>query len=681
MMNCRPNRLFIFLHTVLFFFCFCQVIAKKTATIKIHGLQVEMSDAVSNDGEIIYFTSYDGRSSTPRYDNGSRGPLLSGELKPLSFGSSTFVTDYGTVNSWGEISEYGEVSLSMPSTDSDANGISDWLQIDKDVNERVNGSSELHYIESGSYSGNSTITGTFTRTSGSNEGNYNLTFSISGLGSFTVSGNWYIEYQSGTMEYDDTSYSINVSTKNSYGITEQSTGSSDYSIIDQDNLKLGEISMNSPDGTVQFKETSLKKSGNSYVGSFQAIDGYPSTSWADYIDYYIEITDTNDGNEDGIPDLTDPVEPLLSTAGTDLGLGWRSLDWFGVYFPYSSGWYFHLDHNWIYSITESLDSIWYWHETHKWCWTNQTAYPWVWFHDEQNWKYYIKQTDQWVAPVTSTESDSQNQNSNNSNDNSSGSNSGSSFDSNNPPKTWTVSSAYDLEMIWVEPGTFTMGSPTTESGRSSSETEHQVTLSQGFYLGKYEVTQAQYEAVMTGNSDGLSATPSYFSSNPNRPVEQVSWDDIQVFLTRLNQSDSTNIPTGWAYVLPTEAQWEYTCRAGTTTAYSWGDSISSTDANYAPNGYGSGIQQTSDVGSYSPNAWGFYDMHGNVREWVADWYGSYDSNAVTDPTGPASGSRRVHRGGSWDGDGTLLRSAKRNSLTPSGRDVIIGFRVGFQKVQ
>ena len=140
------------------------------------------------------------------------------------------------------------------------------------------------------------------------------------------------------------------------------------------------------------------------------------------------------------------------------------------------------------------------------------------------------------------------------------------------PTTHTVdlNSSVNLEMIWVEPGTFTMGSPVTEEGRRSDETEHNVTITEGFYLGKYEVTQAQYEAVMTGNSEGLSTTPSHFSNNPNRPVERVSWDDAQVFLARLNEQQAGNLPAGWSYVLPTEAQWEYACRAGTTTAYSWG---------------------------------------------------------------------------------------------------------------
>ena len=225
-------------------------------------------------------------------------------------------------------------------------------------------------------------------------------------------------------------------------------------------------------------------------------------------------------------------------------------------------------------------------------------------------------------------------------------------------------------MIWVEPGTFTMG----QTGVTNAEPEHKVTLTQGFYLGKYEVTQAQFEAVMTGNSDNLSATPSNWPNNPNRPVEQVSWDDIQKFLTRLNAQEAGNIPAGWAYVLPTEAQWEYACRAGTTTAYSWGDTITTSDANY-----NNTIAQTTDVGQYSANPWGFFDMHGNVWEWTSDWYASYSSGAVTDPEGPATGSNRVFRGGFWGNAGPNLRSALRLSSNPSYRNSHLGFRVGFQQ--
>jgi formylglycine-generating enzyme required for sulfatase activity/uncharacterized protein YjbI with pentapeptide repeats len=233
-----------------------------------------------------------------------------------------------------------------------------------------------------------------------------------------------------------------------------------------------------------------------------------------------------------------------------------------------------------------------------------------------------------------------------------------------------LNASVNLEMIWVEPGTFTMG----QDGVATPV--HEVTLTNGFYLGKYEMTQAQYEAVMTGNSHGLSATPSYFAGNPNRPVEQVSYDDIQKFLTRLNAQEAGNIPAGWAYVLPTEAQWEYACRAGTTTAYSWGDTINSVNANYSI----VGDFQTLDVGFFSANPWGFFDMHGNVWEWTSDWFAAYSSDAQTDPEGPARRSSRVHRGGSWGDTGTNLRSATRNPNNPGTRNDSIGFRVGFQQI-
>ncbi|MDA7791131.1 SUMF1/EgtB/PvdO family nonheme iron enzyme [Opitutales bacterium] len=240
-----------------------------------------------------------------------------------------------------------------------------------------------------------------------------------------------------------------------------------------------------------------------------------------------------------------------------------------------------------------------------------------------------------------------------------------------------VESAANLEMIWVEPGTFTMG----QSDISNASPEHNVTLTNGFYLGKYEVTQAQYQAVMTGNTDGLNATPSNWPNNPNRPVEKVSHDDIQKFLTRLNTQQAGNIPEGWAYVLPTEAQWEYACRAGTTTAYSWGDSITSSDANYAYDGWGTGLQQTADVGQYSANPWGFFDMHGNVWEWTADAYASYATGAQTDPFNVGTAlSARVLRGGAWYYTGTYLRSASRHYRPPSNFTTHMGFRVGFQQV-
>jgi formylglycine-generating enzyme required for sulfatase activity len=242
--------------------------------------------------------------------------------------------------------------------------------------------------------------------------------------------------------------------------------------------------------------------------------------------------------------------------------------------------------------------------------------------------------------------------------------------------THTVQGASNLQMLWVEPGTFTMGSPTTEAGRGSNEAEHNVTLTKGFYLGKYEVTQAQYEAVMTGNSNSLSATPSKWPNNPNRPVEKVSWDDVQIFLTRLNAAEQAagRLPSGWSYVLPTESEWEYACRAGTTTTYSLGNDINASQANWNHGSEGS----TVNVGQFSANPWGFFDMHGNVHEWVADRYGAYPSGFVTDPTGAASSSSRVARSGSFYDGGSLLRSARRGDFLPSHHTSNIGFRVGFK---
>jgi formylglycine-generating enzyme required for sulfatase activity len=143
----------------------------------------------------------------------------------------------------------------------------------------------------------------------------------------------------------------------------------------------------------------------------------------------------------------------------------------------------------------------------------------------------------------------------------------------------------------------------------------------------------------------------------------------------LNAQQSENIPSGWSYVLPTEAEWEYACRAGTTTAYSWGNTIATSNANYSS----SGLSQTSDAGNYAANPWGFFDMHGNVWEWTADWYGTYSSGAQTDPTGPASGSNHAIRGGYWGNAGTFLRSANRGTTDPSNRTPGIGFRVGFKQ--
>ena len=203
-------------------------------------------------------------------------------------------------------------------------------------------------------------------------------------------------------------------------------------------------------------------------------------------------------------------------------------------------------------------------------------------------------------------------------------------------------------------GTFTMG---------DGNTPHHVTLTQPFELGVYEVTQEQYEAVMGTN-------PSRFKGSQN-PVEQVSWDDAVEFCRKLSELPAEK-KAGYVYRLPTEAEWEYACRAGTTTEYSYGDS----DSKLGAYGWyeGNSGRTTHPVGKKKPNAWGLYDMHGNVWEWCQDWYGNYPSGSVTDPTGPASGDDRVLRGGSFLYRSSLARSALRNSARPDSRSYSFGFR-------
>ena len=170
-----------------------------------------------------------------------------------------------------------------------------------------------------------------------------------------------------------------------------------------------------------------------------------------------------------------------------------------------------------------------------------------------------------------------------------------------------------LEMVLIPAGKFMMGSPESEKGRYNDETQHEVTLTKPYYMGSYAVTQEQWEAVMGNN-------PSIKTKGAKLPVTNVSWQDCQEFIKKLNAK------TDGGYRLPTEAEWEYACRAGTTTEYFYGDSITKSDANYSK-------REPMAVGSYKPNAFGLYDMHGNVCEWCEGWYGDYPEGAVMDPKG------------------------------------------------
>ena len=225
--------------------------------------------------------------------------------------------------------------------------------------------------------------------------------------------------------------------------------------------------------------------------------------------------------------------------------------------------------------------------------------------------------------------------------------------------------------ILLPAGTFTMGSPSSELERFGDETQHQVTLTKPFYMMTTEVTQAQWQAVTGSN-------PSHFSGCPSCPVERVSWDDVQVFLTEMNKRGEGT------YSLPTEAQWEYGARAGSTTAFYNGGIteypdmyVCNDDLNLNAIGWYcyNSEYKTHPVAQKTPNAWGLYDMSGNVWEWCQDWYGSYSNSPPTDPTGPSTGSSRVIRGGSWYDYAQYGRSADRSDYWPYRRDYDIGFRL------
>jgi len=225
----------------------------------------------------------------------------------------------------------------------------------------------------------------------------------------------------------------------------------------------------------------------------------------------------------------------------------------------------------------------------------------------------------------------------------------------------TLRNSLGMEFVLIPAGELQMGS--NDTGADDDEKPvHTVRLTKPFYLGKYEVTQAQWEAVMGNNR-------SHFKGDSAWPVESVSWEDVQEFIRRLNARERGTA----SYRLPTEAEWEYAARAGSTTAYSFGNSASDL-GRYAWYGDNAG-GKTHPVGQLQPNAWGLYDMHGNVWEWVQDWFGTYPSGTVADPAGPTSGSGRVYRGGGWRYGVRLCRSAHRGDVAPGNRYDDLGVRL------
>ena len=253
-------------------------------------------------------------------------------------------------------------------------------------------------------------------------------------------------------------------------------------------------------------------------------------------------------------------------------------------------------------------------------------------------------------------------------------------------------------LVFVPPGTFIMGSPASEKGATYvNEILHTVTLTKGFWMGPREVTQGEYISIMGSN-------PSYFKNGVIalengsggrvtnellHPVEQVSWFDATNYCFKLTQRDQAErrIPANYFYRLPTEAEWEYACRGGTREAFSFGTAIRQGMANFNTTlEYDSAIgdqpgtssvrfRRTIETGSYSPNTFGLYDMHGNVWEWCFDWYGAYPPGIVKNPRGATSGSARVFRGGAFDAFGSYSRAGNRENINPDFKGYDLGFRI------
>jgi sulfatase modifying factor 1 len=241
-----------------------------------------------------------------------------------------------------------------------------------------------------------------------------------------------------------------------------------------------------------------------------------------------------------------------------------------------------------------------------------------------------------------------------------------------------------IKLCWCPPGRFTMGSPTGEPERRPSETQVEVRLTKGFWIGKFEITQGDWKRVVGDLPGKLTAE---LPEGEDYPVGNVNFAETEEFCRKLTEGAiaATELPMNWEFRLPTEAQWEYACRAGTTAATAFGDSLSRRQANFQGKPYNGGsddgpsLKQAAKVGSYAPNAWGIHDMHGNTFEWCRDWYHPSLPGGDDPDLHEARATSRVRRGGAWTDDGWPCRSACRLRFEPERRYDHIGFRVAVVK--
>ena len=337
----------------------------KTAKLKAYGLQISLEPAVTSLGSYVYFTSYDGSTGYPRMD----GNYISNEMKPSYQGSSTYVADY-MAGDYYNIYEYGSVSLNIPSSDSDGNGVHDWLQKENSVSLSITGSTSLHWNDPSWETTQYTITGNMYRTAGQTSGTYNFSLSY-GSGAATISGVWNLSYYEGTMTYEDGSFSANLETIGSDGEVYAVNGSSSYSFPSENSLKLNQTTYTSNYGNIVMNAVTLSRNQDRFSGFLDLVDGGPVTSWSDYTDWYLEVIDENDEDEDNIPDIVDSTVKVATALGVNLN-GWNYHAWPWVFSSTLNDWlYFAVYEGGGIIVWNNQTRTWYYWDTTSGTWLSQ----------------------------------------------------------------------------------------------------------------------------------------------------------------------------------------------------------------------------------------------------------------------------------------------------------------------
>jgi hypothetical protein len=293
---------------------------------------------------------------------------VSSEFKPSTIYDYVFRADYLVGTATSGVYEYGTVSLDMPRADTDSNGVFDWLQKDMAVNATFNGNSEVHWLAPSAISADAIITGRITRSAGSSSGIYTTTYTIADA-TITAQGTWWVGYWSGSVSHEGNNYSINITTTDSKGDTRNLTGSATYSAPSENQLQLGDITLKEGGDELQIKGSSLSRSGNSYSTNMKALDGGLSTSWHDFVDWHVSISDQNDADADGVPDFTDSDLIITDSYSSKLNNSWA---WF--------------KYPWIYNA--SVES---------WCYLNATSNGhYLWCEKDKSWYSWDNTNEVWV---------------------------------------------------------------------------------------------------------------------------------------------------------------------------------------------------------------------------------------------------------------------------------------------